>query len=309
MRILPFLALSAITAAPLLAQGGEPQDSDAIARARFEATLHYQTGTIQLSGGSATLNLPATLRFLDAKDAKRLLVDAWGNPPDAVDGVLGLIVPADVSPLERGGWASVVSFEEQGYVNDSDAASIDYSALLKTMQDALVDENKERREKGFHEVQLVGWAEPPHYDQTTHKLYWAKELAFSGSDHHTLNYNIRILGRRGVLVLNAVGSMEQLEQIHQVTPQLLGAVEFNEGHRYADFTTGDKVAAVGIAGLILGGAAKAGLFKGLLVALLALKKFVLLGLAAVGAWFKRLFGGKKKDEEGAQPPAAPTATS
>lgn len=305
MRILSLLVLPALTAAPLLAQGAEPQDSAAMAKAQFEASLHYETGTIQLNGGIATLNLPSTLRFLDAKDARHLLVDGWGNPPDAVEGVLGLIVPADVSPLDRGGWASVVSFEEQGYVNDSDAASIDYTALLKTMQDAVADENKQRREQGFHEVQLVGWAEPPRYDQATHKLYWAKELAFSGSDHHTLNYNIRILGRRGVLVLNAVGSMDQLEQIHQAAPQLLGAVEFNEGHRYADFTTGDKVAAVGIAGLILGGAAKAGFFKVIWVALLALKKFVVLGLAAVGAWFKRLFGGKKKEEA---PAAAPETT-
>ena len=300
MRILPLLVLLAAPAAPLLAQSGEAPDSEAMLRAQFESTLHYQTGTISLNGGIATLDLPSSLRFLDAKDAKHLLVDGWGNPPDAAEGVLGLVVPADVSPMEPGGWASVVSFEEEGYVSDSGAASIDYAQLLKTMQDAMVDENKQRRDQGFHEVQLIGWAEPPRYDQETHKLYWAKELSFSGSDHHTLNYNIRILGRRGVLVLNAVGSMDQLDQIHQATPALLGAVEFTEGHRYADFTTGDKVAAVGIAGLILGGAAKAGFFKVIWVAILALKKFIVLGIAAVGAWFKKLFG--KKKEETALPP-------
>jgi uncharacterized membrane-anchored protein len=25
---------------------------------------------------------------------------------------------------------------------------------------------------------LMGWAEPPHYDSSSKKLYWAKELGF-----------------------------------------------------------------------------------------------------------------------------------
>lgn len=45
----------------------------------------------------------------------------------------------------------------------------------------------------------MGWAEPPSYDAPAHKMYWAKDLLFSGNTEHTLNYNIRILGRRGVL--------------------------------------------------------------------------------------------------------------
>jgi uncharacterized membrane-anchored protein len=35
-------------------------------------------------------------------------------------------------------------------------------------------------------VTLGGWAEPPSYDKATHKMYWAKELAF-GTGEHTLN--------------------------------------------------------------------------------------------------------------------------
>lgn len=311
MRIPLTLALL-LAAAPLQAQGPAadttpaPLSEDSIAKltAAFESGLHYQAGTVQISGGIATLTLPASLRFLDRKDAKHLLVDAWGNPEDAVDGVLGMILPAELSPLSAEGWGIIVSFEEQGYVNDSGAASIDYNALLATMREGLAEENKARKDAGYDQVELVGWAEPPHYDSAAHKLYWAKELAFSGSDHHTLNYNIRILGRRGVLVLNAVGSMDQLELIHQATPEVLAAVEFNEGHRYADFTEGDKVAAYGIGGLILGGiATKAGFFKVIWVAILALKKFIVLGFVAVAGWFKSRFGKKKEEVAVEAPPA------
>jgi len=65
----------------------------------------------------------------------------------------------------------------------------------------------------------------------------------------------------------------------------LALVEFEPGHRYDEFDSGvDRVAAYGIGGLVAGGIlAKAGFFKFLLVALLAAKKFVAIGvLAAVG---------------------------
>lgn len=47
------------------------------------------------------------------------------------------------------------------------------------MQGATRDANAERAKAGYPTVELVGWAEPPHYDSTAHKLYWAKDLKFS----------------------------------------------------------------------------------------------------------------------------------
>jgi uncharacterized membrane-anchored protein len=71
--------------------------------------------------------------------------------------------------------------------------------------------------------------------------------------------------------------------------KVIGFVEFSGGHRYADFIPGtDKVAEYGIAALIAGGlAAKAGLFKVLLGALIALKKLIVLGLVAAAAFLRR----------------------
>ena len=90
--------------------------------------------------------------------------------------------------------------------------------------------------------------------------------------------------------------MKELRAIEKETPNLLAFVEFKEGQRYADFKPGaDKIAAYGIAGLVAGGLmAKAGLFKGLLVALLAAKKLVIVGLMAIGAFISKLF--KRKNQ-------------
>jgi len=94
------------------------------------------------------------------------------------------------------------------------------------------------------------------------------------------------------LELNAIASMDQLPEIQQETPQILGMVDYKEGHRYADFDPKvDKVAAVGIAALVAGGVigAKLGFFKLFWVALVALQKFVVIGLIAVAAFFKKIF--------------------
>jgi uncharacterized membrane-anchored protein len=236
--------------------------------------------------------LPPDLRFLNGHDAGIIITKLWGNPPH--DDPLGMLVPA--GDMLKAGWGVIITYEEDGYVKDNDAASINYDDLLKQIQKSISDANPERKKQGYPTFQLVGWAAPPRYDHETHKLYWAKNLKFDAEDENTLNYNIRMLGRRGVLVLNAVATMEQLPEIEQNTPKILSAVDFNPGNRYTEFDagSGDKVATYGIAALIAGGvAAKAGLFKTLWIAILAGKKFIIIAVVAVGAWIKKLFGKKQ----------------
>jgi len=238
-------------------------DSNQITAEEFMAKLSPRSGTVVISNGLATLQVPPTFRYIDAGAAKRLLTEAWGNPPGASEGVLGMLYPAEVSPLDSGSWGVIISFDEDGYVDDSGAEAIDYTKLMAQMQQGIAESNKERQKDGYPTVQLVGWAEQPHYNAETHKLYWAKELAFSDNTHHTLNYNVRVLGRRGVLVLNAVSSMNTLPEIAKSMQNVIGFVDFNQGHRYQDFIPGaDKKAAYGVAGLIAGAVAvKAGFFK------------------------------------------------
>ena len=164
------------------------------------------------------------------------------------------------------------------------------------MKEGTEDHNDARKEAGFEAVHLIGWAEKPHYDASAKKLYWAKELNFEGSLAHTLNYDVRVLGREGVLSMNAVASMDQIEQIRAEMRPLIDVAEFNEGYRYAEFNAKtDRMAEYGLAALIAAGVgAKLGLFAKLGVFLLAMKKFIIIGLVALGAFLKRLFG--KKDE-------------
>jgi uncharacterized membrane-anchored protein len=270
----------------------DPKAQDA-ASPKLLDSLTFKAGKITLPGDIGTLDLPESFRYLAPDDAARLLAEGWGNPPGLK--TLGMIVPAAVSPLSDEGWRVVVTYEKEGHIKDNDADGIKYDELLKSMQDGDKDDNEERKKQGYPALTLVGWAETPHYDKASHKLYWAKELRTEGRDQNSLNYNVRVLGREGVLVLNAVAGMTQIEQVRGEMRNVTAFTDFTPGNGYADFDSKtDKVAEYGIAALIAGGAAaKLGLFGKLIAMLLVFKKLILLGLAAAVAWLARVFGRKK----------------
>ncbi len=258
--------------------------------------LKYQSGQIRLRDGVAVINLTNSFRYLDPAGADTLLTGIWGNPPSASKN-LGIIVPPGFSVVGSNSWCVVIDFHEDGYIKDDDAEKLNYTELLEAMKSGTKKASEERIKNGYPGIELVGWATPPRYDKATHKFYWAKELRFGDSNgESTLNYNLRVLGRKGVLELNAVAGLSQLKTIEEETPTILSMVEFEPGHRYTDFKVGtDKVATYGLAALVAGGiAAKTGLLKGLFIALLAAKKFVIMGFVALLAFVKRLFGQKQK---------------
>lgn len=289
--ILPFMApaqAADAAAAPVTAES-------------FVASLKFQQGDITLPGNIATLKLPPSFRYLPPADAERLLVEGWGNPPG--NNTLGMIVATDASPMSEQGWGVILTYEKDGHVKDDDADSIKYDELLKDMQQGVLDSNAERKEKGYRPMTLVGWAEAPYYDKASHKLYWAKELKSEGASTSSLNYNVRVLGREGVLVLNAVAGMDQIGQIKGEMKNVTAFTEFTSGNRYADFDAKtDKVAEYGLAALVAGGvAAKLGFFGKLFGLLLAFKKLIFIGVAAAGAGLFKLLGRKEKAGAGSDP--------
>jgi uncharacterized membrane-anchored protein len=263
--------------------------------AKFMQSLTFLKGPQQLLKNSVTLNLPEGYTFLAPADAKKVLIDLWGNPPEVASDTLGMILPPGTQLAAEESWAVIVSYEDSGYVSDEDAAKTDYDDLLKTMKEGSIESNKVRKEKGYPSLTLVGWALPPIYDSSRKVLYWAQELAREQSPDHSVNYDVRILGRKGVLSLNCIASMKQLDEVKSHAPEIAAIAQFNDGHRYADFDpSADKKAAYGIAGLIAGSAlaAKTGLFKGLFLALMAGKKFVIIGVIALAAFLKKFINRK-----------------
>lgn len=258
-----------------------------------ESTLHYKTGIIKLGTSNTTIDVKDGFTFLEPDEAEYVVTELWGNLKGAKP--LGLLFPPNCSATNFNGYAYLLEYEDMGYVKDKDANKIDYDDLMKEMKEGQAEANAERKRLGLETMELVGWAAKPKYDQERKLLHWAKEIKVSNSEENTLNYDIRILGRKGVLTLSAIAGMSQLDSVNNGLENVLAMVSFDQGYTYADFDSKiDNVAAWTIGGLVAGKIlAKAGLFALILKNI----KLVALGLVAVGGAVWRFISGRRKKEE------------
>jgi uncharacterized membrane-anchored protein len=155
------------------------------------------------------------------------------------------------------------------------------------MQKEISEANTVRESQGYEKVALVGWASKPYYDADKKILHWAKEIKFGDSEENTLNYNVRVLGRKGVLILNAIASMNDLKAVKGNVNAVTNIVSFTDGNKYENFNPDiDQVAAYSIGGLVAGKVlAKVGFFAGLLKFWKVIAIAIGGGATSVWKWF------------------------
>ena len=259
-----------------------------------EKSFKFQKGVIHLRNGLGTLTVPAGYKYLDPEQSERVLTELWGNPKEE-NLSLGMLLREEQRIMAEKGYVFNIGYDEIGYVKDDDAEEINYGELLTEMQKEVDEGNTERVKAGYTQVKLVRWASAPFYDGDRKILHWAKELKFGESPVNTLNYNVRILGRKGVLVMNAIAGISDLPEVKKDLPRVLNIFEFSEDYKYKSFNPDvDEVAAWTIGGLVAGKVlAKVGMFA----LLLKFWKVIAMGAIAAFAFIKRLITGRKKDEE------------
>lgn len=268
----------------------DPSPQQAEVQAAIEAARNAaQDGPRDVPlGQQAVLKLPEGFAYIPVAEARRFMT-AMGNPTG--DDFLGLVVGEGLN-----GFVSV-RFEASGYVKDDDARSWDAAELLKNLQEGTEAGNEERRRRGIPEFVVSGWVEKPAYDAATHRLVWSASLRNKqqqpGEDQG-VNYNTYVLGREGYLSLNLVTDMGAVEAEKPLARDLLAAVSFNDGKRYADFDAStDKVAEYGLAALVGGIAAKKlGLLAAIGVALAKFWKLIAIAAIALGAGARKYLGRK-----------------
>lgn len=270
------IAILAITVATLSASSPVfAQEQDEFDQALSELGWVSGPGPVSI-GDVATVALPEEYTSLDSGDTA-VLMELFENPVSSEEYFVG---PDDLR------WWAVFSFEESGYIKDDE--EIDADALLDSLREGTRYSNEERRRRGWAELNIVGWEYPPFYEDDTNRLAWAIRAESEGEP--IVNYNTRLLGRRGVMSAVLVASPEALDESVREFKQILTGFSYDDGQRYADFLPGDKVATYGLAALVTGGAAaavaKSGAAKGLFK---AIGLGVLVAFAAIGRFMKRAF--------------------
>src|SRR5262245_57331133 len=226
-HVLKWIAAAIVAAcASSLARGEEtvPIESAASETSSLASQLRSGPATIAFRD-QAALERPEGYGFMPREPAAKLM-ESMGN---RVDGrFLGLVLPIEDEP-----WFVSVEYEPSGYIKDDDAKEWDAEALLADLKAGTEAGNERRRELGIPAMVVTGWAEPPHYDATTHRLVWSAEANSPDSPEAdpTVNYNTYLLGREGYVSMNLITSASTVDEHKESAKELLRALAFNDGKR------------------------------------------------------------------------------
>lgn len=252
-------------------QGPYPETEEALDAEYAKLQWVEEPGRYDLERSHGALSVPAGQSLILGHDAERLLFLMNGTEFPLTEAVLY----EDATNV-----FVVFEYFDDGFVKDEDWSDVDADALLKSIREGSELQNEERAKYGISPMTVRGWREPPKYDPANNTVRWAIEFDEDGSV--TVNAVALKLGRNGYEQLTWVGSGGQYDQMGGMLVTALDGHAFDEGHRYADFQDGDKVAAYGL-GALVATVAGAKLGKGILAALLLfLKKGWVLVVAAIG---------------------------
>jgi uncharacterized membrane-anchored protein len=183
--------------------------------------------------GVAAITVPQGAAFLASTGTRRFL-ELQGNPGS--DGMY-TFAPGDLR------WFAIFAFDPSGYVRDDE--KIDPDALLEILKKGNAEGNEERRRRGLGTLVLEDWYVVPHYDVQTKRLEWGTRLR-PQSGGVVVNYTIRLLGRSGVMSATLVSDPTSLDQDVRAFKAALTGFDFDQGQKYSEFRSGDKVAEYGL---------------------------------------------------------------
>jgi uncharacterized membrane-anchored protein len=254
--------------------------------------LGWQPGpmTAPIGDNLAEIDIGGEYLYLDAGETRRFL-ELNQNPVSGDE--LATIAPIS----EDTGWFMIFEFSEIGYVSDEEKDDLDADAMLASIREGTEAANEARRERGWPTMTILGWHEPPHYDENTNNLSWA--IIGESEGHQSVNRLVKLLGRKGVMTATLVSSPDELSSAITDANDLLSYYRYQSGSTYAEYLPGtDKLAKYGLTALVVGGAGAALVKSGLLA---RLWKPVALGLVALGAGIKKFFFGGSSQHDPEKP--------
>ena len=243
----------------------------------------------------ATLKLPAGDFFVPKAEGMRVMRALGNTIHDA--SFVGLVL----GTRQNDRWLVVITYIKEGYIKDDAAKDWNADDLLKNLKEGVDESNKDRVARGFPEMEVIGWIEPPNYDATSHRLVWSvlgKDKGTPDDARKDVNYNTYALGRDGYFSLNLLSDSTKIATDKSAAHELLANLTYQSGKRYEDFSAStDRIAEYGLLALVGGVAAKKlGLLAVLLAFVLKFAKAIFIGAAVLGGGVMKFFRRKPRDD-------------
>ena len=290
--VICFLFLIIFIPTNLLALEKKQITDDAIWKQKISTLnfINYEKGknhNLTIPNSNAQMNILENEYYLLNEDVRQYAWWAFGHDTENNTMIIGP------------DYVIYMYYNDDGYVKIDDWEKVNPTDLIEQMRKAnqKIDDTKTYAKE-------INWIYKPALDRTNNIVSYSYGVLWSDGNKSMETKNL-ILGKAGYLSQTFV--FEELSNPKENSEYALDTakfVKFNEGYTYQNFTSGDKIAAVGIGALVAGSlGVKAMKSAGSVAAatgglLLFLKKFwwiLLAPLAFLGKFFNS--GDKKGEEE------------
>jgi uncharacterized membrane-anchored protein len=259
--------------------------------------MHWSNGPQRLSASQSNIVPPSQVFMIRGDEAQKYDKLVNGEADEDTEGIAQDAKTGDVVYFE---------YKDAGYVTVDDWTKVDPSGMLQSIKDGTDAGNEDRKSNGLAALHVLDWVQKPTYDSSSKTVRWAISAKADDSPVPIVNSIALILGRHGYEKLTWVTQQSSYVSRGGMLDHMVVAQHFNQGARYQDYVSGDKLAGYGIAALVgtVAGATlvKTGAFVAILLALKKLWFLVIAGL--VGAW--RWVSQRMKGTQLGPPPSVPS---
>ena len=274
-----------------------PLDPQSIDEQIINLPWEYELKDYEFDRSRSTFTLSKGYALLRGESARRYDSLVQGTPEDP--NTEALMVNHDSETQ------LIFNFYEDGYVSLDSWQDLDADVLLQEIAEATEQSNAGRSGGEVSYLKIGEWLQKPALNRENNSVSWVFEV-MDGDEKYVNAITIK-LGRKGYEKITWISSYDNYLQSTSEMELQVSHHEFDTGYRYADYSVGDKLAGLGIAGLVAltaGGnpQTKAGLTALLAGIVVGGKKLIipiLIALGALGAFFRKMFVGKN------QPPSRP----
>jgi uncharacterized membrane-anchored protein len=204
-------------------------------------SLNWQQGpnSVNFKEAGSKIRVSSNYEYLQNDDANQFLY--W------INGIEFPNTKVIVIPKNWAGYYFAYSYQDSGYVKIDDWGDIDPNEYLKELEKDYKSGNKQREKNNQPTLTSISWKYPPKLDRNKNTVNYAIQSKWS-DNHESIQASSLILGRKGYTTAFYVTSVTEYKDGNL---QLASGIhEFNPELEYKSWKPGDKVAAVGIAGLL-----------------------------------------------------------
>jgi len=209
------------------------------------------------------------------------------------------------------GYTIYVRYISDGHVKIDDWKSVDQNQLITEMREIQEGWVEEYKRKNIDYVEDINWIYKPTIDNKKNSVNYSYEVYWNGKKgkHKAIQTESLVLGREGYIELSFVKTITptdtkiDLENFSNFAKEFTDGVDYIDGSKHSDFKSGDKIAAVGIGGLVAGtlgvkALAKVGILAKFLPFLMKFWWIIIAPIAAIiGMSNKKKTSSKKKRKE------------